>query len=148
MGAMQRAGVWLGLMPDEEPEHHHSGGHFPAAGDRVASRDDDVGVDVDDDAHSGADPGASYQIAALRPTSFSDARIIGEYFRNGIPVIMNLSGLDGPDAKRLVDFASGLIFGLRGNIDRIANRVFILVPTDVDVVGDQRGLRVTHRGHR
>jgi cell division inhibitor SepF len=144
MGAMQRAGVWLGLMPDEEPDQYYSDGRFPGAAGRAPRRDDQMDDDIDED----ADAGSSYQIAALRPTSFGDARVIGEYFRDGVPVIMNLSGLDGPDAKRLVDFASGLIFGLRGNIDRIANRVFILVPPDVSVVGDQRGLRVTHRGAR
>lgn len=143
MGAMQRAGVWLGLMPDDESEHQPDDGRF-----RTAAHSTPHGGADGDDSDADADIGASYQIAALRPTSFSDARAIGEYFRNGIPVIMNLSGLEGPDAKRLVDFASGLIFGLRGNIARIANRVFILVPADVDVVGDQRGLRVAHRSDR
>lgn len=142
MGAMQRAGVWLGLMPDEDPDYP------PDSRFRAAARNSGDEADFDDGADEDTETASSFQIAALRPTSFSDARMIGEYFRNGVPVIMNLSGLDGPDAKRLVDFASGLIFGLRGNIDRIANRVFILVPSDVDVVGDQRGLRVTRRIER
>jgi cell division inhibitor SepF len=144
MGAMQRAGVWLGLMPDDDPDYEHDPGYErDPDGDRFPAPTRDRS-DLDD-----AEPATGgYQIAALRPTSFSDARAIGEYFRNGVPVIMNLSGLEGPDAKRLVDFASGLIFGLRGNIDRIANRVFILVPAGVDVVGDQRGLRMAHRSDR
>lgn len=66
----------------------------------------------------GAQPG--YRIATVRPQSFTDAKVIGEFFRDGIPVIMNLADLEEADAKRIVDFASGLIFSLRGGIERVA----------------------------
>ncbi len=73
------------------------------------------------------------RITTLHPRSYNDARTLGEHFRDGIPVIMNLSEMDDVDAKRLVDFAAGLIFGLHGSIDRITAKVFLLTPADVQV---------------
>ncbi|MGH6655563.1 MAG: cell division protein SepF [Actinocrinis sp.] len=77
---------------------------------------------------------AGYRIATVRPQSFTDARVIGEYFRDGIPVIMNLADLEEADAKRIVDFASGLIFSLRGGIERVASRVFLLSPQGTELM--------------
>lgn len=73
------------------------------------------------------------RIETVHPRSYNDARPIGEQFREGIPVIMNLSDLDDTDAKRIIDFAAGLVFGLRGSIERITPRVFLLSPVNVDV---------------
>ena len=70
------------------------------------------------------------RIATVTPDSFRDARGIGELFRDGVPVIMNLTAMEPADAKRVVDFAAGLIFGLRGSIERVATRVFLLTPAD------------------
>ena len=77
---------------------------------------------------------AGYRIATVRPQSFTDAKVIGEYFRAGVPVIMNLADLQESDAKRIVDFASGLIFSLRGGIERVAARVFLLTPQGLEIV--------------
>ena len=74
------------------------------------------------------------QITSVRPTGFESARIIGEHVRVGTPVIMDLTGMTDGDAKRLVDFASGLVFGTRGSIERIARRVFLLAPPEVEVM--------------
>lgn len=74
-----------------------------------------------------------YRITTLHPGSYSDARRIGEEFREGVPVIVNLTGMEDADAKRIVDFAAGLIFGLRGTIERVTNKVFLLSPANVDV---------------
>lgn len=74
------------------------------------------------------------RIATVTPDGFRDARGIGELFRDGVPVIVNLTAMDPADAKRVVDFAAGLTFGLRGSIDRVANRVFLLTPPDYLVV--------------
>ncbi len=74
-----------------------------------------------------------YQITTLHPTTYNEARTIGEHFREGVPVIMNLTEMDEADAKRLVDFAAGLVFGLRGNFERVTNRVFLLSPANVQV---------------
>lgn len=73
------------------------------------------------------------RIVTLHPRSYSEARPIGERYREGTPVIMNLTGMDDKDAKRLVDFAAGLAFALRGSIDKVTNKVFLLSPPDVDV---------------
>ena len=78
------------------------------------------------------------RIVSVRPRSFNEARVIGENFRDGIPVIMNLSELEDGEDKRLVDFAAGLIFGLRGTIERITSKVFLLSPADVNVTAEDK----------
>jgi cell division inhibitor SepF len=85
------------------------------------------------------------QITTLHPTSYSEARAIGEQFRDGHPVIMNLTEMDEPDAKRLVDFAAGLAFGLRGGMERVTNRVFLLSPPNVQVSAEEKA-RIAEAG--
>lgn len=79
-----------------------------------------------------------YRITTLHPHSYNDARAIGEHFRAGTPVIMNLTEMDDTDAKRLVDFAAGLIFGLHGRIERVTNKVFLLSPEHVEVTAEDK----------
>lgn len=79
-----------------------------------------------------------YQITTLHPTTYNEARTIGEHFRDGTPVIMNLTEMDEADAKRLVDFAAGLAFGLRGTIERVTHRVFLLSPANVQVTAEEK----------
>ncbi len=76
------------------------------------------------------------RITTLQPRSYNEARTIGERYREGVPVIMNLTELDDAAAKRLVDFAAGLAFALRGSIDKVTSRVFLLTPADVEVSAD------------
>ncbi|WP_414938104.1 cell division protein SepF [Amycolatopsis sp. cmx-11-51] len=78
------------------------------------------------------------RITTLHPTSYAEARAIGEHYREGIPVIMNLTEMENADAKRLVDFAAGLAFALRGSMDKVTNKVFLLSPPDVDVTAEDR----------
>jgi cell division inhibitor SepF len=78
------------------------------------------------------------KITTLRPKDYSEARTIGERFRDGTPVIMDLVTMDNADAKRLVDFAAGLAFALRGSFDKVATKVFLLSPADVDVSPEER----------
>lgn len=78
------------------------------------------------------------KISTIHPRSYNDARRIGEEFRNGVPVIMNLTEMEDGDAKRIVDFAAGLVFGLHGTIERITNKVFLLSPANVDVAAAAR----------
>jgi len=78
------------------------------------------------------------RITTIHPRSYNDAKQIGESFRGGTPVIMNLTDMDDSDAKRLVDFAAGLIFGLRGSIERVTNKVFLLSPANVSVSAEDR----------
>jgi cell division inhibitor SepF len=86
------------------------------------------------------DPSPSYKITTLQPSSYNEARQIGEAFRDGIPVIMNLTEMADGDAKRLVDFAAGLIFGLRGSIEKVTNKVFLLSPSNVRVSAEDKRL--------
>lgn len=77
------------------------------------------------------------RIVTVHPTTYNEARVIGEAFRDGTPVIMNLTGMSETEAKRMVDFSAGLIFGLRGTIERVTNRVFLLSPATVEVESDR-----------
>ena len=85
-----------------------------------------------------ADDEQRYQITTLHPTTYREARTIGEHFRDGVPVIINLTEMDEGDARRLVDFAAGLAFGLRGTIERVTNRVFLLSPANVQVTAEDK----------
>lgn len=73
------------------------------------------------------------RIVTLHPRNYNEARTLGEHYREGAPVIMNLTEMDEPDAKRLVDFAAGLVFGLHGSIERVTAKVFLLSPADIKV---------------
>lgn len=85
------------------------------------------------------------RIVSVRPRSYNEARVIGENFRDGVPVIMNLSDMEEGDDKRLVDFAAGLIFGLRGNIERVSTKVFLLCPAGL-IVGPEDKERIASGG--
>jgi cell division inhibitor SepF len=78
------------------------------------------------------------RITTLHPRTYNEARTIGENFRDGTPVIMNLSEMDDADAKRLVDFAAGLVFATRGSIERITSKVFLLCPPNVSVAAEEK----------
>lgn len=78
------------------------------------------------------------RIQTIKPRSYNDARLIGEAFRQGVPVIMNLTEMSDADAKRLVDFSAGLIFGLHGAIERVTSKVFLLSPEHVEVTGEDQ----------
>jgi cell division inhibitor SepF len=85
------------------------------------------------------------RITTLHPRTYNEARTIGEHFREGIPVIMNLTEMVDSDAKRLVDFAAGLVFGLHGSIERVTNKVFLLSPANVEVTAEDKA-RMAERG--
>ncbi|GAB3060649.1 cell division protein SepF [Sediminivirga luteola] len=80
-----------------------------------------------------APEGELRRIVTIHPTSYNDAKAIGSAFRDGIPVIINLSDMGDADAKRLVDFSAGLIYGLRGSIERVTAKVFLLTPEYIEV---------------
>lgn len=77
-------------------------------------------------------------ITTLHLRSYNEARTIGEPYRDGIPVIMNLTEMEDADAKRLVDFAAGLAFALHGSIEKITTKVFLLSPPNVDVTAEDK----------
>jgi cell division inhibitor SepF len=209
MSALRKAGVWLGLVEEEDEREYDRGYRDSGYSDRGRDRDSgyryaDEFADEDDDVDDGpalprarasersrlsdrrahgdldrddadrssvrsitrpasasgdggyhtrerdvvppqspmpqrtADDDQRYQITTLHPTTYREARTIGEHFRDGVPVIINLTEMDEGDARRLVDFAAGLAFGLRGTIERVTNRVFLLSPANVQVTAEDK----------
>ncbi|GAA2310290.1 cell division protein SepF [Streptomyces kunmingensis] len=133
MGSVRKASAWLGLVDDNDDERYYDddydeGPEPAAAGAAAWVTDPRVKVASEEAEEEGR------RIGTVTPDSFRDARRIGEMFRDGVPVIMNLTAMEPSDAKRVVDFAAGLIFGLRGSIDRVATRVFLLTPADTQIV--------------
>ena len=128
---------------DYDAAGHHDAGPARRVARRCASRsrEERHGVGRDD---AGAPPGRRRpsrpfdRITTIHPRTYNEAKQIGESFREGTPVIMNLTDMDDSDAKRLVDFAAGLVFGLRGTIERVTNKVFLLSPADVTVTAEDK----------
>jgi cell division inhibitor SepF len=85
------------------------------------------------------------KITTLNPRTYNEARTIGEHFRDGTPVIMNLGEMGLDDAKRLVDFSAGLVFGLSGTIERVSAKVFLLSPANVSVAAEDKA-RIAENG--
>lgn len=83
------------------------------------------------------DLGAIRRITTIHPRTYNEARVIGESFRDATPVIMNLTEMSDADAKRLVDFAAGLVFGLRGSIERVTAKVFLLSPHGIEIANGE-----------
>ncbi|WP_101649701.1 cell division protein SepF [Brevibacterium ihuae] len=147
MSALKKIGTYLGFVEDDldEPQARH---HRAADTDDYA---DDYGVEDFDEVVEYEEPAAVTPIRAsvrpvesapasamqriqtIHPRSYNDAKAIGTAFRDGIPVIMNLSAMDEANSKRLVDFSAGLIFGLRGSIEKVTNNVFLLTPENIEV---------------
>ncbi|MFS0867700.1 cell division protein SepF [Microbacterium sp. 179-B 1A2 NHS] len=83
-----------------------------------------------------AAPAAISEIVTVHPKQYRDAQAIAENFRDGIPIIINLSQMSDADARRLIDFASGLSLGLYGRIERVTSKVFLLSPENIAVSGE------------
>ena len=146
------AGVWkktlqyLGLVEDEELEDLDEGIEASASRGEPASvrRLSRTGASAMDRPEaivrtmpSSRMPGTA-SIHRAEPKRFNEARDIGERFRQGVPVIMNLQGTDDAIARRLVDFASGLVFGIDGKIEMVASRVYLLTPANMEVSAEER----------
>ena len=86
------------------------------------------------------------RITTIHPRTYNEAKTIGESFRDGTPVIMNLTDMGDADAKRLVDFAAGLVFGLHGTIERVTAKVFLLSPSHVEVAAEESEAAPAARG--
>ncbi|MBU3692150.1 MAG: cell division protein SepF [Candidatus Nanopelagicaceae bacterium] len=84
------------------------------------------------------EPAAIDRIVTITPRFYSEARAIGEFYREGNPVIMNLSDMEESERKRLIDFASGLVFGHAGTIERVTSKVFLLSPPNVMVSSEDK----------
>jgi cell division inhibitor SepF len=146
MSALNKMMGFLGLVDTEDD---HQVNEAPAAkkvepraitprtpdrtGVTVVGRSHDLVVDA-----PLIEESSSYNIITLQPRSYSEARKVGEYYREGNPVIINLDDMEESERKRLVDFASGLVFGLHGRIERISLKVFLLSPANVNVSNEDR----------
>ena len=143
-GALRKTMVYLGLAEDEEHYDGYDDYDEPDAGHEAGARNGrsaavtplpqrtPVARVVRD-----VEVGALNRITTIHPRTYNEAKNIGESFRDGTPVIMNLSDLDDADAKRLVDFAAGLVFGLHGAIERVTSKVFLLSPAHVEVTANE-----------
>ena len=85
------------------------------------------------------------QVHLVLPRSFNDAQQVADRYKNGVPVILNLQSADAELSKRLIDFASGLTYALEGGMQRIADKVFLLTPRDVELSAEDRA-RMLERG--
>jgi cell division inhibitor SepF len=88
---------------------------------------------------------ASVRVHLVIPRSFNDAQQIADKFKEAIPVILNLQSSDQDLSKRLIDFASGLTYALDGGMQRVADKVFLLTPRNVEVSAEERA-RLLERG--
>ncbi len=154
--AMRKMAVYLGLVEDDhrydDPYQGQYGDEDDGYGTEFVQEDDRHEVQAGAGSRNG-DPRGNGQvhttdltrITTVHPRTYNEARTIGEYFREGTPVIMNLTEMVDSDAKRLVDFSAGLIFGLRGSIERVTNKVFLLSPANVEVAAEDKA-RIAERG--
>ena len=86
----------------------------------------------------GVDSGSQVRVHLVLPRSFNDAQQIADRFKDSVPVILNLQNADTELSKRLIDFASGLTYALDGSMQRVADKVFLLTPRNVEVSAEER----------
>jgi cell division inhibitor SepF len=160
--AMRKMAVYLGLVEDDHryQDKYDSYGEYEEYEESGLSEgSDEADPRTSKETWGAGEVGGGYQvpewrpeqptdlarITTLHPRTYNEARTIGEHFREGTPVIMNLTEMVDSDAKRLVDFAAGLIFGLRGSLERVTNKVFLLSPANVEVTAEDKA-RIAERG--
>jgi cell division inhibitor SepF len=89
--------------------------------------------------------GGDVRVHFVAPRSFNDVQDVADKFKDSIPVILNLQGTDTDLSKRLIDFSSGLTYALDGGMQRIADKVFLLTPRNVEVSAEERA-RLVEKG--
>lgn len=157
-GAMRKIGEYLGLLEDTGSyDEYDAEADRPVERERPAAREERPAraesgsqsrpapvADLAERRGSAPRPGPTgvvadvSKISTLHPRTYNEARLVGEQYREGTPVIMNLTEMDDNDAKRLVDFAAGLIFATRGSIERVTAKVFLLSPPNVTVTAEDK----------
>ena len=157
MSAMRRIGEYLGLVEDtgryddEYDDYESSYDAYAHDGQtrvapleqvpqqRRSKRQHSQVTDINEHRRPAPSPVLELsRIVTLHPATYNDARAVGENYRDGTPVIMNLTEMEDADAKRLVDFAAGMIFATHGNIERVTNKVFLLSPANVSVTAEDK----------
>src|ERR1700750_1746818 len=147
-GAMRKIGEYLGLLEDtgvyDEEYDEYAEPETPARRTPAKAAQPAPVADLSQRRRTSAPTAAPVaaaelsRITTLHPRTYNEARTVGENFRDGVPVIMNLSEMDDADAKRLVDFAAGLVFATRGTIERVTQKVFLLSPPNVTVAAEEK----------
>jgi cell division inhibitor SepF len=154
---LKRAAAWLGLVTDDRYADYDDAANFEdlteddSTGEPLGTSDKAATVTPLESRRAASVAVAATttlashprtddvsRIITVHPRTYNEARMVGEHFRDGVPVIMNLTDMEDVDAKRLVDFAAGLIFGLRGSIERVTSKVFLLSPHDVTVAAEDK----------
>jgi cell division inhibitor SepF len=160
-----RALVYFGLAEDRDPYEEEEDSYEPEAEleDRYRERPnvrrlsgrrrrddfDDIFADDDDDVRGGrpttvlrsvrgGNGRSDVRVHLVIPKSFNDAQQVADRFKDSIPVVLNLQGVDNDLSKRLIDFASGLTYALDGGMQRIADKVFMLTPRNVEISAEER----------
>lgn len=151
-GAMRKVGEYLGLVEQADFDEYdvEPTGPVPVRREEAAApvtrapeRRAQV-AQIDDHRRSApravatAAPSMLTRIETVTPRTYNDARAVGQHYRAGVPVIMNLSEIDDDDAKRLVDFAAGLVFAVHGTINRVTAKVFLLSPENIEVTDEDK----------
>ena len=145
-GAMRRMGEYLGLVEQADYDDYEDELSIPVPVKRereverrpAPARPAPVSS-IEEHRRPRTTHGATIaRIETVTPRAYNDARTVGEHFRDGVPVIMNLSEISDDDAKRLVDFAAGLVFSAHGSINRITAKVFLLSPAGIEVSDEDK----------
>ncbi len=154
-GAMRKVGEYLGLVeqadfddefdelePDEAPARQQAPVRQAAPAvvrpSTVSSIDERRRPERERPERRASTASDLARIETVTPRTYNDARTVGEQYRSGVPVIMNLSEIDDDDAKRLVDFAAGLVFAVHGSINRVTAKVFLLSPENISVTDEDK----------
>lgn len=138
-GALRKMTTFLGYSEPEDRDYTDAGEERTEAVEAFAPEPEEAYEPYEADyapeapaEHEAAD---LRRIVTIHPSTYNEARVIGESFRDGVPVIVNLTGMSEADARRMVDFSAGLVFGLHGAIERVTPRVFLLTPATVRTDG-------------
>jgi cell division inhibitor SepF len=159
-GIWRKTLIYLGLVEDEEFDEYAYEEYEPEAQSQAQSQRKPVRRVAEAEQYaprrgsSGGGGGVvtpmptapSARFHLVHPTTFNDAQEIGDKFREGFSVLMNLQTTDAELSRRLVDFASGLAYGLGGSMQPVAERVFIVTPAGVQFSAEERRRLLEERG--
>jgi cell division inhibitor SepF len=145
-GALRKTMVYLGFAEDEDERYDDGADALPEQADEPSAAVTPIRRTPVTQVVREAPRGGLNRITTIHPRTYNEAKTIGEAFREGTPVIMNLTDMDDSDAKRLVDFAAGLVFGLHGSIERVTSKVFLLSPAHVEVAAEEPAAPAAARG--
>ena len=146
-GAMRKMGEYLGLVEQADYDDYDDEPSVvvpvprevePRQARPAPSRGPVASIDEHRRPRPVAPVSALSRIETVTPRTYNDARTVGEHFRDGVPVILNLSEISDTEAKRLVDFSAGLVFAAHGSITRVTAKVFLLSPAGIEVTDEDK----------